>query len=193
MIVVTFFIVADEIAISADTIASTFGYSINLTAYENLNLYTDYIKILGGLAEVYAQVGAIIFDLLSNHIGQIASLGITRGSPSRFLLAALLPFIAGGIFVGAMADEFKSFIISSLISSFLAPLIGFAIVPSVGVNGLLNAFTFVGFAYVFALLFGILFNILSNKAFEKEEEEEELEEIELKEVDVDLDEEIEIE
>ena len=189
-----FVIVVDEIAISADAIAAIYGYGINLTSYESINIYTDYLKALRGIIFVYGSIGSFILDFLANHLSAALTADISHGSPTRFLIASLIPFVFAGIFIGLMADDKISYVLGSLISFILAPVLSYGISIYLGVSlpfdFLRNALTYAGFAFGVSLIPGIVFNILSNRAFEKEEEEEE--EISVKEIDLDLEEEIEI-
>lgn len=190
VIFISYIIVVDEIAISASSI-NALGYSLNFSAYTNINITKDYMKVLKGFLEIYSAIGAIIIDLLSNHASEVFSSDISRGSPTRFMVASLLPFIMGIIFAGLMADDVSGYIVSAVLTAILSPIIGFAFYTNASIDALISAIQFAVIGLAFGFLPGLIFNFISIKSFEKKEKEEEEEGLE-SDVEIDFDEEIEI-
>jgi len=194
VIFISYIIVVDEIAISASSI-NALGYSLNFSAYTNINITKDYMKVLKGFLEIYSAIGAIIIDLLSNHASEVFSSDISRGSPTRFMVASLLPFIMGIIFAGLMADDVSGYIVSAVLTAILSPIIGFVFYinfyTNASIDALISAIQFAVIGLAFGFLPGLIFNFISIKSFEKKEKEEEEEGLE-SDVEIDFDEEIEI-
>ncbi len=185
---VIFLIIVDEIANNANLIASSYGYAINLTDYTNVSVTADYMKILAGFIVIYGQIGGIIESFLGAHLSEVLAFGFNKGDPARFFFSLIFPFIGAAIFIGLMSRNSKEYLLSSVIATIVTPIIGYAFNPS-NIVYLGNAIEVALIGFAVGLIPGLFFNIFGSRMFE-EGEEESVKEIE---VDIDLNEEVEVE